>query len=685
MSTSTHPSTNGNANSSNNHDNGSTSNNDNPQAGQGRPLPKKEGDLFKALVKQYESKQYKKAIKAADTILKKFPNHGETLAMKGLTVYYSSSDRKEEAHQFVKLGLRNDMRSHVCWHVYGLLHRADRNYLEAIKAYKQALRIDHDNLQILRDLSLLQIQMRDLSGFVVTRNAILNLKPTAQTNWLSFAVAKHLQGNYEGALQVIDIYLGTLSEGSPELKRDYQPSELQMYKSYLLLQTNNPQAALDHLDQCRAVVMDRGAWLWYKTRCHMALQQYDDAKATLWQLFQRGATEDYRIHAAYQCATLQLTTNEVFAGMDTLATTRRLTADQKTQLLSIYENELKQEFPRSPAVQRIPLTLLEGDALATQLGIYIRKLLVKGVPSLALDLGSLVLQEDDNGRYNYIDNLRAHNKFHPDDPEEQEPSTIFWALFLQAGLQELAGNYTDALALVDECLQHTPTAVDVYEVLGRILQKSGDLKAAVEAIDKGRDLDQQDRYMNNQTTKYMLQANMPETALERIGLFTNNDANTSPDATLFDMQCSWYELELADCLARQGKYGRSLKKYAAVMKHFEDIHEDQFDFHSYCIRKVTLRAYCDVLDWEDALWGQPYYRRAAEGTIRLYKTIYDDPSILADLQEPDYSEMSAAEKKKAKAVARKKKKAAEKKAADGEEVEVEGKRTFVEGCARGMS
>lgn len=109
------------------------------------------------------------------------------------------------------------------------------------------------------------------------------------------------------------------------------------------------------------------------------------------------------------------------------------------------------------------------------------------------------------------------------------------------------------------------------------------------------------------------------------------------------------------------------------MKHFEDIHEDQFDFHSYCIRKVTLRAYCDVLDWEDALWGQPYYRRAAEGTIRLYKTIYDDPSILADLQEPDYSEMSAAEKKKAKAVARKKKKAAEKKAADGEEVEVEGK------------
>jgi hypothetical protein len=33
-------------------------------------------------VKLYETKQYKKAIKAADQILKKFPDHGETLAMK---------------------------------------------------------------------------------------------------------------------------------------------------------------------------------------------------------------------------------------------------------------------------------------------------------------------------------------------------------------------------------------------------------------------------------------------------------------------------------------------------------------------------------------------------------------------------------------------------------------------------
>jgi len=56
--------------------------------------------------------------------------------------------------------MQNDIKSHVCWHVLGLLYRSDREYREAIKCYRNALRIDPDNLEILRDLSLLQVIMR---------------------------------------------------------------------------------------------------------------------------------------------------------------------------------------------------------------------------------------------------------------------------------------------------------------------------------------------------------------------------------------------------------------------------------------------------------------------------------------------------------------------------------------------
>lgn len=93
--------------------------------------------------------------------------------MKGLTL--NCMGRKEEAYEHVRRGLRNDLMSHVCWHVYGLLQRSDKKYDEAIKCYRNALKWDKDNVQILRDLSLLQIQMRDLEGYRVSNQICFSI------------------------------------------------------------------------------------------------------------------------------------------------------------------------------------------------------------------------------------------------------------------------------------------------------------------------------------------------------------------------------------------------------------------------------------------------------------------------------------------------------------------------------
>ena len=44
--------------------------------GSKKELPAKENALFRQVVRCYENKQYKKGLKAADAVLKKFPNHG---------------------------------------------------------------------------------------------------------------------------------------------------------------------------------------------------------------------------------------------------------------------------------------------------------------------------------------------------------------------------------------------------------------------------------------------------------------------------------------------------------------------------------------------------------------------------------------------------------------------------------
>lgn len=129
-------------------------------------------------------KQYKNGLKLAKQILTnpKFTEHGETLAMKGLTL--NCLGRKDEAYDHVRRGLRNDLGSHVCWHVYGLLQRSDKKYDEAIKCYRNALRCEKDNIQILRDLSLLQIQMRDLEGYRVS--SFLSVLSLKLCNFISF-------------------------------------------------------------------------------------------------------------------------------------------------------------------------------------------------------------------------------------------------------------------------------------------------------------------------------------------------------------------------------------------------------------------------------------------------------------------------------------------------------------------
>lgn len=62
--------------------------------------------------------------------------------------------------------------------------------------------------------------------------------------------------------------------------------------------------------------------------------------------------------------------------------------------------------------------------------------------------------------------------------------------------------------------------------------------------------------------------------------------------------------------------GKALKNYLSVEKHYNDMVEDQFDFHTYCLRKMTLRAYIRMLRFQDHLHSHRFFFRAASSAIR---------------------------------------------------------------------
>ena len=622
-------------------------------------LPAKESTLFKTIVKHYETKQYKKGLKVADSILKKFPDHGETLAMKGLIL--NCMDKKTEAYELVRKGVKQDIKSHVCWHVYGLLYRSDREYLQAIKCYRGALRHDKDNIQILRDLSLLQVQMRDLPGFVQTRQQLLTLKPTNRNNWFSFALAAHLQKRYGQAVSIIESYEATL-EGSPE--NDYEHSEMLLFKNMLIEESGDTARALEHLDSIETQVVDKSGMKETRGQLLLKLEKFDEAAKVFTELVSRNP-ENVRYHAGRQAAALRTSRMvEQWQGEE-------LEPSSEETLRSMYA-ALQKEFPRSSVCSRLPLDFARSPEYFKEvLAAYVLPVVRKGVPSLYANLKPLTAcawKREVMGTLfsEWLESL-LKTACLPGSKQREVPSSLLWVRVLVAQHHDRCGDTSAAIKHIDAAMEHTPTLIELYIFKARFCKHAKDLVAASEWMEQARGLDLADRYLNTKSTRYLLRADQMEQAQKTIALFTKDGDGPS---NLFDMQCMWYELEAAHSYLRTGDHGRALKQFTSIEKHFLDIVEDQFDFHTYCIRKMTLRAYVRLLRLEDGLWGHEFYVRAAHGAMDTYFRIIDEAAsgkanaAAAEAQQGD--EMSAADRKKAES----KRKKAEAKA----QAEVEAKK-----------
>ncbi|KAK2651397.1 hypothetical protein Ddye_011253 [Dipteronia dyeriana] len=604
----------------------------------GASLPPKEANLFKLIVKSYETKQYKKGLKAADQILKKFPDHGETLSMKGLTL--NCMDRKSEAYELVRLGVKNDLKSHVCWHVYGLLYRSDREYREAIKCYRNALRIDPDNIEILRDLSLLQAQMRDLSGFVETRQQLLTLKPNHRMNWIGFAVAHHLNSNGSKAVEILEAYEGTLEDDYPPDNERCEHGEMLLYKISLLEECDFLEKAIVELRRREPKIVDKLSYKEQEVSLLVKIGRLEEG-AKLYRLLLSMNPDNYRYYEGLQKCVGAYSENGKYS------------SDEIDQLDALYKS-LGQQYTWSSAVKRIPLDFLQGEKFREAAFNYMRPLLTKGVPSLFSDLSSLYNQP---GKADILEQLilelehsiRTTGRY-PGREEKEPPSTLLWTLFFLAQHYDRRGQYEVALSKIDEAMEHTPTVIDLYSVKSRILKHAGDLTAAASLADEARCMDLADRYVNSECVKRMLQADQVPLAEKTAVLFTKDGDQHN---NLHDMQCMWYELASGESYFRQGDLGRALKKFLAVEKHYADITEDQFDFHSYCLRKMTLRAYVEMLKFQDRLHSHPYFHKAAAGAIRCYTKLYDSPPKSTTEDDDDKSNLLPSQKKKLKQKQRK--------------------------------
>ncbi|KAF8899782.1 NMDA receptor-regulated protein 1a [Gymnopilus junonius] len=482
--------------------------------------------------------------------------------MKGLVLTHMS--RREEGIELVKKGVRLDLTSHICWHVFGLIQKADKNYEEALKSYTQALRFDKENMNLLRDSAQLQTHLRLFDNLVDTRHTILKLRPNQRQNWIALAVAHHLNGNPKEAKMVLEHYQYSL-KNVPDY--DYEHSETLLYYISVLEELGELSEALSILDtsaKSRAIV-DRTAILEIRARI-LSTQNAPEADEAWRALIEHNPDN----HASYLGYLSHLG----------ISTTSPSSSPEALSKLAEFVTLL----PRATAPRRLQLTLSSGDEFKALIKPYIVQNLTKGVPSLFADLKSL-----------YVD-----------DEKRQI-------------IQDL-----------------------LHLCRGRTLKRVGDYLGAARAVNEARLLDGQDRFLNTKCGKYLLRAGMVEEANKMFGMFTKKDA-PSPASDLEDMQSLLFLLEEAAAYARLGKPNMALKRYMAVKKVFEEIEDDQFDFHGYNLRKFTVGIYLKLLSWEIQLRSQPEYIKAAVEASKIFVSVSDNPSLVTALSST--SQLTDAEKK----------------------------------------
>lgn len=186
-----------------------------------------------------------------------------------------------------------------------------------------------------------------------------------------------------------------------------------------------------------------------------------------------------------------------------------------------------------------------------------------------------------------------------------------------------------AMEYVEQAIKEDPKNVDFAMTKARIWKHYGNPQKASEAMNHARSLDVRDRYINTKAAKYQLRNNETEKALQTMGLFTKQDTPGGPLDYLLDMQSVWFLSEDGEANVRLGNTGLALKRFNTIYNFFDIWQEDQFDFHSFSLRKGMIRAYVDMIRWEDHLRDHPFYTRIAIDAINVYLGIYEEQAAKA--------------------------------------------------------
>ena len=148
----------------------------------------------------------------------------------------SQMNKHDQAMEQIKKTLSNpaNFKNFTCWHVYGMIQKKNKDYSSARKLYLAAQKINPENDAVLRDLSCVQLHLRDFAGLQETRRLILLKSPDNRENWTSYAVACFLNKDYEKTISVVESVEKFMTENANSPNKQWSLIPVQIMEIYKL-------------------------------------------------------------------------------------------------------------------------------------------------------------------------------------------------------------------------------------------------------------------------------------------------------------------------------------------------------------------------------------------------------------------------------------------------------------------
>lgn len=219
-----------------------------------------------------------------------------------------------------------------------------------------------------------------------------------------------------------------------------------------------------------------------------------------------------------------------------------LSEPSKEQIKEILD-DYRKKFPRISAHLRLGLRYLTGDSFTEYLETYMRPMLIKGVPSMMMDMREFYDQPDKVKRINdflvtCIASMESDMTLKAGDEQEQDPTVQLWLYYFMSQHQMYQNNLSEAMEFVNKAIEHTPTLLELYTLKGKIYQKSGDRVRAAELHEEARNLDKADRAINAISAMYTLKTGDVEKGTGIMDIFVKD---CGYDVSIHDNQTMWFE------------------------------------------------------------------------------------------------------------------------------------------------